>query len=76
MADKEPAISNASLVDLCQQLKSNLKDRLVYRVSANGKDAYVCAKSPGQAALAVCKVERLKDKQLATAAFEALGNKP
>lgn len=34
---------------------------------------FAFAKSPGQAALAVCEVERVKDRDLTVAAFEAMG---
>jgi hypothetical protein len=36
---------------------------------------YVFSNSPGQAALEVCEVERVKDKDLTKAAFEAMGVK-
>lgn len=63
---------DATLVGLCRKLKSNLEGRRVYHVKSHGKSMYVAANSPGRAALSVCEVERVRDKELITAAFEAL----
>lgn len=43
-----------------------------YRVTCDAKDFWTFANSPGQAALNVCMVERVKDRELTDAALNAL----
>lgn len=66
--------TNDSLVELCRANYADLPHIRVYRVmTPEGKDVFCAAKSPKQAAVSVCSVERVTDKELAAAAFEALG---
>lgn len=60
------------MVSLCAK---GVYGKLAYRVTVDAKEYYTFAKSPGQAALNLCMVERVKDKELVRAAFAAMGVK-
>ena len=68
----KPLITN-SLPELCCKHVGPLRDVRVYKVALGGEtNQYVVEKSPGRAALAVCGVSRVTEKELLDAAFEAL----
>jgi hypothetical protein len=68
--------ASASLVALCRKHSGKLPtDKRAYSVKCGDVTRYVFSNSPGQAALEVCEVERVKDKDLTKAAFEAMGVK-
>lgn len=72
----ERAVYYYDLVTLMREHGAKLeKNERVYAVQAGSDGMYVVANSPGQAALAVCDVSRVPDKQLIQAAFEAMGVK-
>lgn len=67
---------SSSLVELCRRHGGAFPDgHRAYRVRVGEVERFAFAKSPGQAALAVCEVERVKDRDLTIAAFEAMGVK-
>jgi hypothetical protein len=49
------------------------KNERVYAVSPAGRELFVVTNSQGNAALSVCDVRLVKDKELVKAAFEAMG---
>lgn len=66
----------ASAVELCRLFAGRFPTgERAYRIKCNGVTAYAFGKSKGQAALAVCEVDRVTDKELTLAAFEAMGVK-
>lgn len=67
-------VSSSNLVDLCKSIGGMIPDgKRVYQVDGIGGEVrYVLSNSPGNAALAVVTVERLTDKELNQAAFQAL----
>lgn len=62
-----------SLVELCRDHGGLIASgERAYRVTCATGVYYAFSNSPGQAALSVCSVERVKDRELTEAAFEAL----
>ena len=67
-------IHSESLIDLCRRLGGNLQGVRVYCVVNDAATNYVVAKSPGQAALAVTSVERVRERDLLQAALQAIAD--
>lgn len=69
------AIVYLDLVSLIRGHGAQLqKNERVYEVEPSPGDKwYVVTNSPGSAALAVCDVRRVSDKEVVKAAFEAMG---
>jgi len=62
-----------TLIELCKAGEDITTARAYYVPPTDG--GFVVAKSPGAAALQMCKVERVEKKELLTAAFAALNEK-
>lgn len=77
MTDETPK-TYPSLEKLVEENLEAVKDGKLrpYKVTpSEGKTIYALANSPGNAALALCEVETCTQKQIKTAAFDALLNK-
>lgn len=72
----EDPIVKHSLVDLCKSIGGMIPNgQRIYQVTGIGGEArYVLSNSPGQAAMTVVDVERLSDKEINQAAFQALAD--
>lgn len=72
----ERAVYYHDLVSLIREHGAKLeKNERVYSVQYGFEPVYVVSNSPAGAALAVCDVHRVADKELVKAAFEAMGVK-
>lgn len=70
------AVYYHDLVSLIREHGAKLeKNERVYSVQHGFEPVYVVSNSPSSAALAVCDVARVPDKELVKAAFEAMGAK-
>lgn len=70
----ERAVYYHDLVSLIREHGARLeKNERVYSVQYGFEPVYVVSNSPANAALAVCTVVRVPDKELVKAAFEAMG---